>query len=709
MQPNDCDSVPDFVRKSLGTSPSGFKRVSIQTKKWIGKRVSEMKLENEKNYLSRFVRSTIPSLQVCPSVDPKFRAATKFVKRCHDGHVQDHWKAIKSTKSRRKISGSGSHPRLPELRLALFSWFVDVRTGLRGRLPRAALVAKAKAMYSDYVAFSQQHNTTIEKLSFSKSWVKGWEQQFQISLKKPNKTFKLSFEVRKSRILQFLKNIVLIRTFMIQVSGDLIYFSNFTDTISLQNFGVDPEIVSADQMPLHRNEQSGQRTLSFSREATIVKENHTLSRERCTVMTTVSSAGLLPLEMLFKGKGQQKRTQVSIPKNSNLTVQWAEKGSYRLENILKFIEKLRPNNPNDARTWKILTLDDYSVHLHESVSRAALEKGYIPVIYGGGITGDLQVNDTHIHHLLKSLYRRKEAALLLSLLQICRNKIPTPSRHDQAEMICESWSELTVNLQMAYKNNFLTNALDGSEDCFVSRSLWRLVGNEIVQFRQHLKLTPPKSIQEMLSSITKPEGTRHPHLQSLLECPIDEGNELMDGDFDFEEEAIETPLDQDGLISNADALNVSGVEDSNDQPHLNAVTHTPTAVSDVVSCDFHVWNSIEDSLNSVAAALVSPISHVHLRGVVASIADVRHKLSRVNKLNENLLQHLQNLNDIQPQTTKLQQQLSNENFIPMEISESEISDDQSTKKPTVSSRKLRSSSTIPSSRIFFPDSSEDDE
>jgi len=42
-------------------------------------------------------------------------------------------------------------------------------------------------------------------------------------------------------------------------------------------------------------------------------------------------------------------------------------------------------------------LDDYSLHITDEVKKALLAKGYILVVIGGGITGDVQCNDTHIH------------------------------------------------------------------------------------------------------------------------------------------------------------------------------------------------------------------------------------------------------------------------------------------------------------------------
>ena len=64
-----------------------------------------------------------------------------------------------------------------------------------------------------------------------------------------------------------------------------------------------------------------------------------MSRERTTVMTIVLSTNKIqtpPIEFVFKGTG--KRVKVYPP--AKTSVQWAEKGSYRLEHILEFIENL---------------------------------------------------------------------------------------------------------------------------------------------------------------------------------------------------------------------------------------------------------------------------------------------------------------------------------------------------------------------------------
>ena len=140
-----------------------------------------------------------------------------------------------------------------------------------------------------------------------------------VSLRKPNKRFKLAAEVRRRRILQFLKNIYIVRCFF------------------HVKFGVDMVIWGSDQMPLHENEGTGARTLSFKGTDVSVKEDYSASRKRVTVMTTVSSqakAPPRPLEFVFKGKGT--RVTVRIPYGSGISTQWSPKGSLSLGSVAAF-------------------------------------------------------------------------------------------------------------------------------------------------------------------------------------------------------------------------------------------------------------------------------------------------------------------------------------------------------------------------------------
>ena len=210
-----------------------------------------------------------------------------------------------------------------------------------------------------------------EEIVFSRQWLKGWCQQYRISLKHLNKRFSLSKEDRKERITDFIKNVWTVQHWFIT------------------KYAFDPAIYSSDQKALHRNESSGQATLNFmgQSQSTYVKESYMLSRERATVMTTASSQAASPppsLEFIFKGKGI--RVKINPPQGVN--VQWAEKGSYRLEHLLKFVSTLKSQPVLFSQAqYKIYTLDDYSVDLCPEVKAALYKKGYFLIVMGGGITG----------------------------------------------------------------------------------------------------------------------------------------------------------------------------------------------------------------------------------------------------------------------------------------------------------------------------------
>ena len=66
-------------------------------------------------------------------------------------------------------------------------------------------------------------------------------------------------------------------------------------------------------MPLHRNESSGQKTMSLKIESTYVKENYMLSRERITCFNQVSSDSKINLLPAFVFNGKGTRTVLRAP------------------------------------------------------------------------------------------------------------------------------------------------------------------------------------------------------------------------------------------------------------------------------------------------------------------------------------------------------------------------------------------------------------
>ena len=66
--------------------------------------------------------------------------------------------------------------------------------------------------------------------------------------------------------------------------------------------------------------------------------------------------------------------------------------------------------------YSLYVLGNYSAHITDKVREVLLAKAYILDIIGGGITGDIQCNDTHVHHLFKKKYQDFVAELMNEML-----------------------------------------------------------------------------------------------------------------------------------------------------------------------------------------------------------------------------------------------------------------------------------------------------
>ena len=90
-------------------------------------------------------------------------------------------------------------------------------------------------------------------------------------------------------------------------------------------------------MPRYRNGSFQEKTLGFQGEDTFTKENRSLSRERVTVFTQVSSSSDIKLKPGFVFNVKGARTKLAV---DNVKDQWSPGGSCRLEHLLKTINNL---------------------------------------------------------------------------------------------------------------------------------------------------------------------------------------------------------------------------------------------------------------------------------------------------------------------------------------------------------------------------------
>ena len=487
---------------------------SKTTTHYDAKRKKWVKRTPKEGFHAKAIRSHFEDLKDKHHNDKEFKSACEFSSRCLALYEKSLDGEVGATHAKRvRVEGAGRKAKATDFRDELFEWFIDVRTCLKGRLPRPLFINYAKDLYADWM--SRQPNPVPESqmLKFSNPWIQSWMNEYGVSLKKPNKRYAISQSDRVQRLLEYLKNVYRIRIFF------------------YKKYGVQPIFINGDQMPLHRNESSGLKTMNMKNQDTYVKENYMLSRERITCFTQFSSDDKLKLSPEFVFKGVGTRTKLNPP--TGVFCQWAEKGSYKLEHMIKTIEHL-PNRKNliTQSGYAVYVLDDYSVHCMPAVRDALLERGYILVVMGGGITGDIQINDTHFHAPLKSNYRKLETDLMLRKLKEDRSKIPTPSKDEIMTMLVTALQNVTIDSKTAFKELFVTNDLNGSEDHMVSDKLFSLIGREIQKFRNELMLEdPPKNLQELIKKITPPKGVKRKNVQGseLFDC---EGDEIEQSNFE---------------------------------------------------------------------------------------------------------------------------------------------------------------------------------
>ena len=189
-------------------------------------------------------------------------------------------------------------------------------------------------------------------------WLKRWMHEYGLSLRAPNRKFKVPKKLLAERLRIWWLNLARVRALCIELHG------------------YDPEMENWDQSPFHLNEIGSQdaKTLVVKGSHTVpLIEGHSDTRARWTAnLTTFSdqdrirSGGIPYAEFMFKAEGDKllKRLQEHIRSRgygSWVSVAIGPKGSYREENILEFLEKHLPEK-TQSRRWRIALGDDFTAH-----------------------------------------------------------------------------------------------------------------------------------------------------------------------------------------------------------------------------------------------------------------------------------------------------------------------------------------------------------
>ena len=152
-------------------------------------------------------------------------------------------------------------------------------------------------------------------------------------------------------------------------------------------------------------------------------------------------------------------------------MQWAEKGSYRAPQVLEYLEWMLPMAECEEDRM-VVVLDWYAAHLDASVRKLIEYRGHKLLLLGGGTTGVVQVPDTHLHFSFSKLMQRAEEEHNFQSLSIHRHRLPVASKALKKEHTEEAWSKLDHEASVrGHVANGFTNALDGSDDLFLSQDV----------------------------------------------------------------------------------------------------------------------------------------------------------------------------------------------------------------------------------------------
>ena len=257
--------------------------------------------------------------------------------------------------------------------------------------------------------------------------------------------------------------------------------------------GHDPSIENWDQSPFHHNESGSQNmpTLGEINALCPLVEGHADTRARWTAnLMTCSDASRFdngapppPCECMFKADGQQLRRRLQEHVRSRGLDSWAsastsEKGSYKMADVLAFLDKHLPPLPDgpQSRPPRIIMADDHAPHLHPKVAELCWCRGYIFIAHGGGVTPVVQTVDTDLNQEVKRRYTALETETLLRKMRIESKPVPHLRQEECIDLMTQVLSDVQLHRNAAegYIRTGLSVPLDdASQDVHIVREAGR--------------------------------------------------------------------------------------------------------------------------------------------------------------------------------------------------------------------------------------------
>ena len=408
-----------------------------------------------------------------------------------------------SSRKRRHGGGAPGCMKCPEIGDELYAWFVDTINNVKGRMPSSLLLEKARVFERDLQAWWHEQkeagrvapSQALSTPTLNHSWLRRWRRLHSVSWRSVNLRFKCSRGVLKSRLKVFWGNVLRVRFLhaALEPQGEFV-------------------IEGFDQKPLWFTASSQEKTLSLRGARKVaVKENVPMTRARFTGMTrcrwpTPPGDGK-EIAVLFKASGGGHRIRSGLRVPPGVLLQFQEKGSYRLEDVLEYLEWIldrsrlvdpppppgvgpasgqASSNPEAAAASLgpgrrvMYLLDWFAPHLDPAVDDLVHSAGHAVLRVGGHLTGLVQVEDTHAHGPMTAAYKRRETEDAFEQLSVRPDCLPSTSRQTVLDRALDAWNDVNhLASSQGFVGNGIANALDGSEDADLTADvvdLWHEIG-----------------------------------------------------------------------------------------------------------------------------------------------------------------------------------------------------------------------------------------
>ena len=111
------------------------------------KRKKHVPMKTKQGFIAAAVREFYTDLSKVKHDNPNLVEALKFAKRCYEKYLANNFEGEEPPKKRFRESGAGRKCKAPEVREAMFEWFINVRGVLKGRLPKKMFRTKCQQVY----------------------------------------------------------------------------------------------------------------------------------------------------------------------------------------------------------------------------------------------------------------------------------------------------------------------------------------------------------------------------------------------------------------------------------------------------------------------------------------------------------------------------------------------------------------------------------